>query len=94
MIYHLILKLPDRYEKCALIFQVNTANPSYRKAFLRDARILSALEDSHLSRVVALCSLEEPLGVVMEYLEHGDLHSFLRQHKHEDEEGVSGSSVR
>lgn len=52
-----------------------------RQDFLRDVRILAALEDANLARVLGLCSREEPLSVVLEYLEHGDLTQFLRAHQ-------------
>lgn len=51
-----------------------------RLDFQRDVRILAALEDHNIARVLGMCSQEEPLCVIMEYLEHGDLCQFLRSH--------------
>lgn len=48
--------------------------------FHRDIRILAALEDPNIARVLGMCSHEEPLCVIMEYLDHGDLNQFLRNH--------------
>ncbi|KAG8041599.1 hypothetical protein G9C98_002892 [Cotesia typhae] len=48
--------------------------------FQRDVRILAALEDVNIARVLGVCCREEPYCVVMEYLEHGDLCQFLKTH--------------
>lgn len=52
----------------------------FRLDFHRDVRILAALEDVNIARVLGMCSHEEPLCVVMEYLDHGDLNQFLKTH--------------
>ncbi|XP_050524252.1 discoidin domain-containing receptor tyrosine kinase B-like [Daktulosphaira vitifoliae] len=46
----------------------------------RDVRILAGLEDQNIARVLGVCSMEQPLCVVMEYTEHGDLNQFLKMH--------------
>lgn len=51
-----------------------------RADFERDVRILGALEDENIARVLGVCSSEEPLCVLMEYLPQGDLCNFLRSH--------------
>ncbi|KAJ8953791.1 hypothetical protein NQ317_010766 [Molorchus minor] len=51
-----------------------------KKDFYRDVRILAALEDPNIARVLGICSQDEPLCVVMEYLDHGDLCQFLKTH--------------
>lgn len=43
-------------------------------------KILAALEDVNIARVLGICTTEEPLCVIMEYLEHGDLNQFLKTH--------------
>ena len=45
--------------------------------FHKDVRLLSALEDPRLARVLGMCSRGEPLCVALEYLPNGDLHRFL-----------------
>ncbi len=52
----------------------------FRSEFVREVRLLSVLEDANISRVLGMCSRQEPLLVTMEYLEHGDLNQFLRCH--------------
>jgi len=52
----------------------------HRLDFQRNVRILAALEDRNIARVLGACYREEPYCVVMEYLEHGDLCQFLKTH--------------
>lgn len=52
----------------------------FREEFSRDLRILAALEDERLARVLGACRRgepNEPLAAVLEYLEPGDLRQFL-----------------
>ena len=53
---------------------------TFREEFVREVRLLSVLEDRNISRVLGMCSTEDPYLVVMEYMEHGDLNQFLRRH--------------
>nr|XP_023020139.1 discoidin domain-containing receptor 2-like [Leptinotarsa decemlineata] len=76
---------PMRRKLVAIKFLDENASEEKRKDFYRDVRILSALEDPNLARVLGICSQEEPLCVVMEYLEHGDLCQFLRTHTTTDD---------
>ncbi|KAF7391926.1 hypothetical protein HZH68_011469 [Vespula germanica] len=57
-----------------------TLEDDERLDFQRDVRILAALEDRNIARVLGACCREEPYCVVMEYLEHGDLCQFLKTH--------------
>lgn len=59
-------------------------NFNFRKDFYRDVRILAALEDHNIARVLGICTKDEPLCVVMEYLDHGDLCQFLKSHVSEN----------
>ncbi|CAG9857262.1 unnamed protein product [Phyllotreta striolata] len=62
----------------AIKFLSESASDKERKDFYRDVRILAALEDANIARVLGVCSQDEPLCVIMEYLEHGDLCQFLK----------------
>ncbi|XP_066250296.1 discoidin domain-containing receptor 2-like [Euwallacea similis] len=64
----------------AIKFLSDGASDKEKKDFYRDVRILAALDDDNIARVLGICSQEEPLCVVMEYLEHGDLCQFLKIH--------------
>lgn len=52
----------------------------FRLDFIREVRILAALEDANIARVLGMCS-EEPICAVLEYLQHGDLNTFLKNHQ-------------
>ncbi|KAJ8935350.1 hypothetical protein NQ314_012879 [Rhamnusium bicolor] len=64
----------------AIKFLGESALEKEKKDFYRDVRILAALEDPNIARVLGICSQDEPLCVVMEYLDHGDLCQFLKTH--------------
>ncbi|XP_018324975.1 epithelial discoidin domain-containing receptor 1 [Agrilus planipennis] len=64
----------------AIKFLGENASEKEKKDFCRDVRILAALDDPNLARVLGICSQEDPLCVIMEYLEHGDLCQFLKSH--------------
>ncbi|XP_018915516.2 LOW QUALITY PROTEIN: discoidin domain-containing receptor 2 [Bemisia tabaci] len=64
----------------AVKFLLQNASEKEKMNFHRDVRILAALEDVNIARVLGVCTHEEPLCVVMEYLEHGDLNQFLKSH--------------
>ncbi|XP_017890630.1 discoidin domain-containing receptor 2-like [Ceratina calcarata] len=64
----------------AVKFLLPEASEKEKLDFQRDVRILAALEDRNIARVLGACCREEPYCVVMEYLEHGDLCQFLKTH--------------
>ncbi|XP_030749295.1 discoidin domain-containing receptor tyrosine kinase B-like [Sitophilus oryzae] len=64
----------------AIKFLGDNATEKEKKDFHRDVRILAALDDENIARVLGICSEDEPLCVVMEYMEHGDLCQFLKIH--------------
>ena len=41
---------------------------------------MSQLRDPNIVRVLGVCTQEEPLAVVVEYMKYGDLNQFLLQH--------------
>uniref|UniRef100_A0A146LSE5 Discoidin domain-containing receptor 2 n=3 Tax=Lygus hesperus TaxID=30085 RepID=A0A146LSE5_LYGHE len=64
----------------AVKFLLNSATEKEKADFDRDVRILGALEDVNIARVLGVCSRDDPICVVMEYLDHGDLTQFLKTH--------------
>ncbi|BET00240.1 Discoidin domain-containing receptor [Nesidiocoris tenuis] len=64
----------------AVKFLLNSATEKEKADFDRDVRILGALEDVNIARVLGVCSRDDPVCVVMEYLDHGDLTQFLKTH--------------
>ncbi|KAK9877948.1 hypothetical protein WA026_020169 [Henosepilachna vigintioctopunctata] len=51
-----------------------------KEYFDRDVRILAALEDPNIARVLGICTQEDPMCVIFEYLDYGDLCQFLKTH--------------
>ena len=41
---------------------------------------MSQLRDPNIVRVLGMCTREEPLAVVVEYMKYGDLNQFLLRH--------------
>ncbi|XP_024085741.1 discoidin domain-containing receptor 2-like, partial [Cimex lectularius] len=64
----------------AVKFLLQNASEKEKADFHRDVRILGALEDINIARVLGVCSRDEQLCVVMEYMDHGDLTQFLKTH--------------
>ncbi|KAG0714483.1 Discoidin domain-containing receptor 2 [Chionoecetes opilio] len=60
---------------------------SVREEFLQEAQVLSCMNDINVVELVGLTA-QEPLCMIHEYLEHGDLHQFLRRHAPENPTGV------
>ncbi|XP_068082067.1 discoidin domain-containing receptor 2 [Anabrus simplex] len=59
-----------------------------RQEFLRETSWLASLRDPNLTRVVGLCSQEEPLCVLQEHSELGDLPQFLQLQSLAAEDGT------
>ncbi|CAL4166812.1 unnamed protein product, partial [Meganyctiphanes norvegica] len=56
------------------------ASHSIRCDFEREVSLLARLRDPHIVGVVGICSREEPLCMLVEYMEHGDLNQYLQAH--------------
>ena len=52
----------------------------YRSDFEHEARILTSLNDPNLVRVLGVCFKGEPMSMICEYTEEGDLYQFLQDH--------------
>ncbi|NXP51590.1 DDR2 protein, partial [Heliornis fulica] len=57
------------------------ANKNARNDFLKEIKIMSRLKDPNIIRLLAVCITDDPLCMITEYMENGDLNQFLsRQH--------------
>ncbi|EFX65895.1 hypothetical protein DAPPUDRAFT_303380 [Daphnia pulex] len=65
-----------------------------KSGFYQEVRLLAALDDPHLSRVLAVCTAEEPFCVVLEYLDYGDLNQFLKLHRFRPDHQINLSDSR
>ena len=41
---------------------------------------MSRMKDPNIVRVLGVCTTDEPLCVIVEYMKYGDLNQFLQQH--------------
>lgn len=55
-----------------------------RNDFLKEIRIMSRLRDPNIIRLLAVCVESDPLCMITEYMENGDLNQFLFRHMLED----------
>nr|XP_008122528.2 PREDICTED: activated CDC42 kinase 1-like [Anolis carolinensis] len=50
-----------------------------RNDFLKEIKIMSRLKDPNIIRLLGVCVRDDPLCMITEYMENGDLHQFLLQ---------------
>jgi len=50
----------------------------YRSDFYEDARTVACLKHVNIVGLLGVCSDEDPLCAVLEYMKHGDLRQFLQ----------------
>ncbi|XP_051720890.1 discoidin domain-containing receptor 2 isoform X2 [Ctenopharyngodon idella] len=68
------------------------ANKNARNDFLKEIRIISRLRDPNIIRLLAVCVESDPLCMITEYMENGDLNQFLSRHELQDEGVEAGDS--
>ncbi|XP_022686614.1 discoidin domain-containing receptor 2-like isoform X2 [Varroa jacobsoni] len=56
------------------------AGEAARKEFFKEVKILSRIRDPNISQILGVCTRDEPLAMIVEYFEHGDLKEFLNEH--------------
>lgn len=56
--------------------------------------MMAGLRDPNIVQVLGVCSRDDPIAVVIEYLEFGDLHQFLQTSAPDQLTSVVGSSFR
>uniref|UniRef100_A0A6Q2XJV8 Discoidin domain-containing receptor 2 n=1 Tax=Esox lucius TaxID=8010 RepID=A0A6Q2XJV8_ESOLU len=59
------------------------ANKNARNDFLKEIKIMSRLKDPNIIRLLAVCICSDPLCMITEYMENGDLNQFLCRHEPE-----------
>ncbi|XP_072544419.1 discoidin domain-containing receptor 2 [Salminus brasiliensis] len=60
------------------------ATKNTRNDFLKEIRIMSRLRDPNIIRLLAVCVESDPLCMITEYMENGDLNQFLSRHELQD----------
>ncbi|XP_051899932.1 discoidin domain-containing receptor 2-like isoform X2 [Pristis pectinata] len=57
------------------------ATKNARNDFLKEVKIMSRLKDPNIIRLLGVCVRDDPLCMITEYMENGDLNQFLSQHE-------------
>lgn len=57
-----------------------TADDRARSDFHREMKVMSMLKDPNIVRVLGVCTTEEPMCMIVEYMKYGDLNQFLLDH--------------
>ena len=65
-----------------------------RNDFLKEIKIMSRLKDPNIIRLLAVCITEDPLCMITEYMENGDLNQFLSRHEPPNSSSASVPTVR
>ncbi|XP_043939097.1 epithelial discoidin domain-containing receptor 1 isoform X2 [Protopterus annectens] len=63
------------------------ATKNARNDFLKEVKIMSRLKDPNIIRLLGVCVQDDPLCMITEYMENGDLNQFLSNHELEDKIG-------
>jgi serine/threonine protein kinase len=61
-------------------FNVTVDFNIFRADFHKEIKIMSQLKDPNIVRVLGVCTREEPLCMIVEYMRYGDLNQFLLDH--------------
>ncbi|XP_071984637.1 discoidin domain-containing receptor 2 isoform X2 [Engystomops pustulosus] len=69
------------------------ANKNARNDFLKEIKIMSRLKDPNIIRLLAVCIAEDPLCMITEYMENGDLNQFLSRQQKEKEPLSAASNI-
>ncbi|GCC18433.1 hypothetical protein chiPu_0020795 [Chiloscyllium punctatum] len=57
------------------------ATKNARNDFLKEVKIMSRLKDPNIIRLLGVCVRDDPLCMITEYMENGDLNQFLANHE-------------
>ncbi|XP_078074242.1 discoidin domain-containing receptor 2 isoform X2 [Mustelus asterias] len=68
------------------------ANKNARNDFLKEIKIMSRLKDPNIIRLLAVCIRDDPLCMITEYMENGDLNQFLTRHEPESAEPMASNA--
>ncbi|KAF7241301.1 Discoidin domain-containing receptor 2 [Varanus komodoensis] len=69
------------------------ANKNARNDFLKEIKIMSRLKDPNIVSLLAVCIAEDPLCMITEYMENGDLNQFLSRQECHSLPGSSAPSI-
>ena len=64
-----------------------------RSDFAREMKLMSMLKDPNIVRVLGVCTSEEPMCMIVEYMKFGDLNQFLLNHVPETQVNTANVKV-
>ncbi|NXE52671.1 DDR2 protein, partial [Casuarius casuarius] len=70
------------------------ANKNARNDFLKEIKIMSRLKDPNIIRLLAVCIVDDPLCMITEYMENGDLNQFLSRHEPQSPPASNAPTIR
>uniref|UniRef100_K7FA64 receptor protein-tyrosine kinase n=1 Tax=Pelodiscus sinensis TaxID=13735 RepID=K7FA64_PELSI len=73
------LELPTQPVLVAVKMLRSNVNKTARNDFLKEIKIMSRLKDPNIIRLLGVCVRDDPLCMITEYMENGDLNQFLSQ---------------
>lgn len=59
------------------VYPIRVVSVPERNDFLKEIKIMSRLKDPNIIRLLAVCITDDPLCMITEYMENGDLNQFL-----------------
>lgn len=75
-----------------MIKDTRLARLTCRNDFLKEVKILSRLKDPNIIRLLGVCVSSDPLCMVTEYMECGDLNQYLSHRVLLDKSGPSNDA--
>ncbi|XP_075762058.1 discoidin domain-containing receptor 2-like isoform X2 [Pelodiscus sinensis] len=73
------MELPTQPVLVAVKMLRSNVNKTARNDFLKEIKIMSRLKDPNIIRLLGVCVRDDPLCMITEYMENGDLNQFLSQ---------------
>jgi len=68
-----------------VIKTLNTKNSTHKLAFEKEVKFMSRLNNDNVIRMLGICNKGTPF-IMMEYMENGDLQSYLQKHCHPNDD--------
>lgn len=87
--YAFFYSKPEKELFVFFISDVTSSSHLDRNDFLKEVKILSRLKDPNIIRLLGVCVSSDPLCMVTEYMECGDLNQYLSQRVLLDKTGPS-----
>nr|XP_033772510.1 epithelial discoidin domain-containing receptor 1 isoform X1 [Geotrypetes seraphini]XP_033772511.1 epithelial discoidin domain-containing receptor 1 isoform X1 [Geotrypetes seraphini]XP_033772512.1 epithelial discoidin domain-containing receptor 1 isoform X1 [Geotrypetes seraphini] len=70
------------------------ATKNARNDFLKEVKVMSRLKDPNIIQLLGVCVRDDPLCMITEYMENGDLNQFLSSHELEDKARDAASDAQ